>query len=214
MSNTVQFLGVEMDVQTAEALKSVDGLETKDASISADAERDAIDERMTDTLVAFTRTAGRVLASAKPPTVGDLNRMTFTIATDGKCYADYRHAGRPRSGEPSIKFGGFTKSILTAHNVKRFVKLGSHGKILAEAADGRGICEAEHIAYANQKDSAANHGWAGCDASACSVKIHGDNANRGATYDARSKLGDDGWSVEYEDGKRESVAALDWNPTP
>ena len=210
----VKFLGVEMEESTAAALAGVDGLSTKDKSIAADAERDAVDERIADTLVAFTRTAGRVLASAKPPTVADLNRMVFAIAADGKCYADYRHAGKPRSGEPAIKFGGFTKSILAAHNVKRFVKLGAHGKILAEAADGMGICEAEHIAFAAQKDADANHTWAGCDVKTCSVNRHGDNANRGATYDARKAHGDNGWHVEYADGKHQNVAELDWNPAP
>ena len=215
MTNTVKFLGVEMDVETADALKSVDGLETKDTAIATEADRDAIDERMADTLVTFTRAAGRVLASATPPTVADLNRMVFTIAEDGKCYADYRHAGKPRSGEPSIKFGGFTKSILASRNVKRFVKLGQHGKMLAEAADGRGICQVEQIPFAGQaqnNDGDNNHKWAGCDTKTCTVACHGDNANRACTYDQRDKLGADGWHVEYTDGKRESIAALDWNP--
>lgn len=179
----------------------------------------AANERVAPALDKLSTLVTKLLAATQL-TPADLNRIRFTIADDGKCYAEYKVAGRSRNGQPSERFGGFTQSVLKAHGVKRFVKLGQHGKLLAEASDGAGICTVEGIPFAGQAkhDADANHKSAGCDRAKCTTVNHGDNADR-LTYAQRGVLGADGggiggWHVEHADGKREKLAALEWDTVP
>lgn len=212
---TVRFLGVEMAEETAAKLAQVDdgALAKQSDSIDKSVERDETDTRLEPFIGRASVWMTKQLAQ-NAITPADLSRIRWTMAEDGKCYAEYAHAGRGRTGNPSDRFGGFTQSVLKAHNVKRFVKLGKHNKIVDEADDGAGICRAEHIPFAGQAqngDADNNHVWAGCDRQTCTVACHGDNANRVQTYDRRKTLGESGWSVEYNDGKRANLATLEWH---
>ncbi len=214
---TAMFMGVEMDAATAAKLSELPAAAALNTSVTADVDRAAIDERLSTFLgKASTFMTKQLAQSALLPS--DLARIRYTIADDGKCYADYQHAGRARNGTPSERFGGFTQSVLKAHGVVGFVKckpaknggwLKTDGEI---ATDGAGICTVESIPFAGQAkhDADANHASAGCARSKCTVANHGDNADR-LTWNQRSALGENGWHVEYADGTRENVSALEWD---
>ncbi len=210
----IRFGQVEMSV--AEVAKLADDPSVVSA-VEKRAASDAAEETEKRTAPAMERLSSVVtgMLAKTQLTAEDLGKIRFTIGDDGKAYAEIRMATRSRSGAPSERFGGFTQSVLKAHSVKRFVQLGKHGKLLAEASDGAGICTIQRIPFAGQAkhNADANHAFAGCDRKTCTTANHGDNADR-LTYAQRSTLSDDGWSVEYIDGKRERLAALEWDTTP
>ncbi len=220
---TARFMGVDMAVDTAVTLSGDPDNKKKSEAQAVDADRDATDKRLLAPLSKLSTALTKLLANGSGLLPTDLSRITYEIGTDGTVDASYRHIGKPRNGEPNVKFGGFVGSTLKAHNVVKFVKLaasksgGWNKTPLAEAADGAGICEADGLPYHAQKSADDNHKSAGC-GSDCIVLArggrHGDNANRGATYDKRSALGADGWHVELADGTRENVADLKWDTTP
>ncbi len=218
---TVKFMGVEMsEVQAAKMAELNPELVKSNERKQADSDRDKIDERTAPAFAKIDKMLTNLLADPKSGLLlTDLDRIRSSLADDGKVYSEYRHAGRPRSGEPSERFGGFTQSILAAHNVAQFVKLakaksgtGWLKAPLESAASGADICVVERIPFAGQAahDADANHAFAGCERAKCSVVNHGDNADR-LTYNQRETLGADGWHVELKDDSRVNLADVAWD---
>lgn len=212
--NVFKFAGVEMSAAQVAKMSDDPAVVKAVESVARRDEADKTAERTAPALDKLSTLVTQMLAKTQL-TPADLSRLRFGVGDDGKAYAEIRTATRSRNGAPSERFGGFTQSVLKAHNVKRFVQLGKHGKMLAEASDGAGICTVESIPFAGQAkhDADANHASAGCDTKTCTVANHGDNADR-LTYAQRGKLAENGWHVEHNDGKRAKLDTLDWDTTP
>lgn len=217
---TAQFMGVSMAVDTAVTLSGDPDNVKKSETQAVDSDRKETDKRLEKPLAKIGADLTKLLANGSGLLPSDLGNIRYEIGTDGTVDASFRHAGKPRTGEPNIKYGGFTGGELKSHNVVQFVKLAPNASAngwlkapIATVTSGAAMCEVDQRPYAGQKDSDANHKWAGCERSTCTANCHGDNADRGATYGKRTEYGARGWHIELADGSRTNLADVDWDVT-